>query len=88
LPAAVEPLRPFAQVPNFSSPSIDEDLRWMLARLRAAGLDQVIAVDLTREAIGVPVARVIVPGLEGATGLGAGGYVPGSRARRWLRSRA
>ncbi len=31
------------------------DLRWMLARLRAAGIEQVIAVDLTREAIGVPV---------------------------------
>ena len=28
------------------------------------GLDRVIVVDLTREEIGIPVVRVIVPGLE------------------------
>jgi ribosomal protein S12 methylthiotransferase accessory factor len=43
---------------------IREDIRWMLARLAAAGLSRVYAVDLTRPEIGVPVVRVIVPGLE------------------------
>jgi ribosomal protein S12 methylthiotransferase accessory factor len=61
------PARPraFAEVPSFESPSIESDLQWVLARLRAAGIEQAVAVDLTREAIGVPVVRVIVPGLEG-----------------------
>ena len=61
------PARPraFAEVPSFESPSIEGDLQWVLARLRAAGIEQALAVDLTREAIGVPVVRVIVPGLQG-----------------------
>jgi ribosomal protein S12 methylthiotransferase accessory factor len=78
----------FDQVPNFESLSIEDDLRWMLARLRAVGIDQVIAVDLTREAIGVPVARVIVPGLEGVMNDGGGDYRPGDRARRRLQGAA
>ncbi len=57
----------------------------MLARLRAVGIDQVIAVDLTRESIGVPVARVIVPGLEGIMDDDDGDYAPGPRARRFCR---
>ena len=81
---SAEPQRTFAHVPSFESPSIEGDLRWMLARLRAAGIDQVIAVDLTRESIGVPVARVIVPGLEGVMDDDEGDYAPGPRARRCL----
>jgi ribosomal protein S12 methylthiotransferase accessory factor len=56
----------------------------MLARLRASGVDQVIAVDLTRASIGMPVARVIVPGLEGVMDEDDGDYAPGPRARRCL----
>ena len=40
------------------------DIKHVMARLKAAGLDRVIVVDLTRGEIGVPVVRVIVPGLE------------------------
>ena len=82
--ASGEPTRAFAHVPSFESSSIEGDLRWMLARLRAAGIVQAVAVDLTREAIGVPVARVIVPGLEGAMSDEDGDYAPGLRARRCL----
>ena len=32
--------------------------------LEKQGMDRVIIVDLTREEIGIPVVRVIVPGLE------------------------
>ena len=85
---SAEPQRTFAHVPSFESPSIEGDLRWMLARLRAAGIDQVIAVDLTRESIGVPVARVIVPGLEGVMDDDEGDYAPGPRARRCLKGAA
>ncbi len=84
LVAAAQPERAYEQVPSFESPSIEGDLRWMLARLRAAGFDQVIAVNLAREAISVPVARVIVPGLEGVMDDADGDYAPGSRVRRRL----
>ena len=41
-----------------------DDIKHVLTRLTAAGLERVIVVDLTRAEIGVPVVRVIVPGLE------------------------
>jgi len=41
-----------------------DDIKHVMARLKAAGLKRVIVVDLTREEIGVPVVRVVVPGLE------------------------
>lgn len=82
-----ESQRAFEHVPHMQSSAIEDDLRWMLARLRAVGIDQVHIVDLTREGIGVPVARVIVPGLEGAMGDGDADYVPGLRARRCLQDR-
>jgi putative methanogenesis marker protein 1 len=46
------------------SDDILEDVRTMIARLSASGLDCVIAVDLRREDIGMPTVRMIVPGLE------------------------
>ena len=41
-----------------------EDISHLLTRLKAQGFERVIVVNLTREEIGVPVVRVIVPGLE------------------------
>jgi len=40
------------------------DIRNVIEALRKQGMDRVIVIDLTREEIGVPVVRVIVPGLE------------------------
>lgn len=51
----------------------------LVARLKAAGLNQVLVVDLTRPEIGIPAVRVIVPGLEGYM---FESYSPGARARR------
>ena len=82
LAAASKPRRTFAHVPSFESTSVQADLDWMLARLRSAGIDQVIGVDLTRDSIGMPVARVVVPGLEGPMDEADGDYSPGMRARR------
>jgi ribosomal protein S12 methylthiotransferase accessory factor len=76
------PRRAFAHVPSFDSQSSQADVDWMTARLRTAGIDQVVAVDLTRNAIGIAVARVIVPGLEGPMEESDGDYSPGARARR------
>ena len=42
-------------------------LAWLVARLRADGVGRMLAVDLTRPEIGVPVVKVIVPALAGST---------------------
>ena len=46
-----------------SGATADEDTRRLLDRLRQGGCDTVVRVDLTHEQIGLPVVRVIVPGL-------------------------
>jgi YcaO-like protein with predicted kinase domain len=74
------PPRSFSDVPNFDADDMTVDLRWELDRLRAIGVEQVIAVDLTRPDIGIPVVRVVIPGLEGDCTHPA--YIPGPRAMR------
>jgi ribosomal protein S12 methylthiotransferase accessory factor len=57
--------RDFTAVPVFDGDSFDADVAWELARLRSAGISEVVAVDLTHEDFRIPVVRVVVPGLEG-----------------------
>ena len=64
---AGEASRDFTAVPAFDGDSFDADVAWELAALRSAGISEVVAVDLTHEDFGIPVVRVIVPGLEGPT---------------------
>ena len=54
----------FSEIPSFESDDFLLDIKYMIKKLEQAGLDRVIVVDLTREEIGIPVVRVIVPGLE------------------------
>jgi ribosomal protein S12 methylthiotransferase accessory factor len=61
------PARAFTAAPAFESRSLDEDVSWELSGLRTAGISEVVVVDLTREEFGIPVVRVIIPGLEGPT---------------------
>jgi ribosomal protein S12 methylthiotransferase accessory factor len=75
----------FEQVPTFVSESFERDLRHLLARLEAVGIEEVVAVDLTQEGLDIPVARVVVPGLEPL--FEAPGYQPGPRARRIIEGR-
>jgi putative methanogenesis marker protein 1 len=56
--------RNFPDLSSFDSNDFLDDINLVTGRLKAAGLDRIIVVDLTRESIGVPVVRVIVPGLE------------------------
>jgi YcaO-like protein with predicted kinase domain len=70
---------PFAAVPNFVAEDLGEDLRWALGRLSAMGIDRVIAVDLTRQDLMVPVVRLVIPGLEWDPH--HPNYQPGPRAR-------
>ena len=54
----------FAEIQSFESDDFLLDIKYMLKKLNEAGLERVVVVDLTREEIGLPVVRVIVPGLE------------------------
>ncbi|WP_437571621.1 YcaO-like family protein [Sorangium sp. So ce542] len=73
------PRRRFAAGPTFHAGTFNADVAWELERLRAAGVKRAIAVELTRPELGIPVVRVVVPGLEPLSGDRS--YVPGARAR-------
>jgi len=49
---------------SFDSDDFLKDIQFIIGKLKNQGLDRVIVVDLSREEIGIPVVRVIVPGLE------------------------
>ena len=70
----------FADVAHVPAASVDADVAHELDRLRAAGIEQAILVDLTRPDVAVPVVRMVVPGLEGWTDKVAPA-VPGPRRR-------
>lgn len=77
--------RGYREAPDHAGDTLDDDVSWVIDRVRAAGIQQIVAVDLTRPELGIPVARVIVPGLEPHDEIP--GYVPGARARRRLSER-
>ncbi|HZD42596.1 MAG TPA: YcaO-related McrA-glycine thioamidation protein [Methanomicrobiales archaeon] len=56
--------RDYSDLLSFDSNDFLEDIHFLLRRLEDRGFSRAIVVDLTRETIGVPVIRVIVPGLE------------------------
>jgi ribosomal protein S12 methylthiotransferase accessory factor len=78
------PARSFRDVPTYESATCAEDLAWMLDRLRAVDIRQAVAVDLTDPDLGIPVVRVVIPGLESSDDHDR--YLPGARVRR-LRGR-
>ncbi len=69
----------FAACPTFSGRSIDDDLAFQLDRLHAVGIEEAVAVDLTKPEFGIPVARLVIPGLEGVDE--SPDYLLGARAR-------
>ncbi|MFD1626888.1 YcaO-like family protein [Azospirillum griseum] len=56
--------KPFTDCPTHTATTIDADLAHQLERLRMIGVDEVVAVDLTKPEFGIPVVRVVIPGLE------------------------
>lgn len=50
--------------PEFDTKDILEDIEVVLDHLLDRGFEQVIAVELTRPELGIPVVRMIVPGME------------------------
>jgi ribosomal protein S12 methylthiotransferase accessory factor len=73
---AAAPTRRFQDVPHWDAGTLEEDVEWELDCLRKAGVSRVIAVDLSKAEFGLPVVRVIIPGLEAIL---EAGYVPGRR---------
>ncbi|WP_437585368.1 YcaO-like family protein [Sorangium sp. So ce1000] len=82
---AERPVRRFSDAPMLAGDTFNADIDASLSRLRAVGVEQVIVVDLSRPEIGIPVVRVVIPGLEFIHD--APGYVPGQRARALLAAR-
>jgi len=70
----------YADMPDIEQDGVADDLAQTLLRLARVGAPRVLALDLTRADLGVPVVRAIVPGLEGLYQLD--GHVPGARGRR------
>jgi YcaO-like protein with predicted kinase domain len=78
-------MRPTKRIRSFKSAATSEfesaeaRVDWLLDRLRSIGLTQAVAVDLTQPEYGIPVVRMVVPGLEGFDHHPVQ-YAPGSRA--------
>jgi ribosomal protein S12 methylthiotransferase accessory factor len=72
----------FRTLTDNATQTFEDDIRWQLARLRSAAVEQVVVVDLSKEEIGIPVVRVVIPGLEGIHDVP--GYLAGPRARAFL----
>ncbi len=79
--------RSFLDVPNVAADDIGADVAGALDRLRAVGVDRVVMVDLTRPDVGIPVVRMVVPGMEGFADK-VSGLVPGARRRRVMQMAA
>ncbi len=61
---AVESSIPYGAISSVRTDDFLDDIHVILDHLRAIGIDRVIVADLTLPGIGIPVVRVIVPGLE------------------------
>jgi ribosomal protein S12 methylthiotransferase accessory factor len=69
MPGPAEPLRPgrrdFRDAPApLAMATFEEDAHQVVRRLVEAGYRRVVAVDHTRAGLGIPVAHVVVPGLQ------------------------
>lgn len=72
-------VRRFDDAPTQAATTFDDDVSWELRCLERASIEEVAIVDLTLPEIGIPVVRVVIPGLEGLHDAPA--FVPGSRVR-------
>jgi thioglycine synthase len=57
-------IKSFSEIRTHENKDILDDIQLILSVLKEAGIRKAITVDLTNPDIGVPVVRVIVPGLE------------------------
>ena len=76
--------RRFSDVPNGDADTLEGDVEWELTCLRRAGVRRVVAVDLTKPELGLPVVRIIIPGLEAML---ESGSVPSATAQSAIAGR-
>lgn len=57
----------FSDIPTYQHDWIDEDVAFLLERMRAWGFGEAVAFDLTRPGVDIPVVRVVVPRAEAWT---------------------
>lgn len=69
----------FKSIPDKQFMAFEEDVEWILAQLVNIGIEEVVCVDLSKPELGIPVVRVVIPGLEGPHD--EDDYIPGSRVR-------
>ena len=74
------PSRSFLETPHWSSDDIEQDISILTNQLSLAGIESLVVVDLTIDALGIPVVRVVIPGLECA--VETPGWCPGARAMK------
>lgn len=79
--------RSFSALHSGGGETFEDDLGEICAALAAVGLVEVLAVDLTKAGLDIPVVRVVVPGLETAFEAPDADYVPGARAMELLKRR-
>jgi YcaO-like protein with predicted kinase domain len=79
--------RNFSKGSSYDSGTFEQDVSWLLERLRATGMQRVIVVDLTKPELGLPVVRVVIPGLEMAI-INPEYYALGQRAQMLLQNRS
>jgi ribosomal protein S12 methylthiotransferase accessory factor len=79
-----EPLRcDYSDIPEApESSTVGDFLGWLLATLSREGLEEVLVLNLTNPTIGVPVVKVVVPGLEFSADKAH--FTPGPRMQRFL----
>lgn len=78
LDAGATPVR-FRDGPTFDGETFNDDVAWALRRLEAVGVRSAVLFDLSKPEFGVPVARIVIPGLEGPSSIQ--GYALGTRGR-------
>jgi ribosomal protein S12 methylthiotransferase accessory factor YcaO len=54
----------FDDIASYQHPSVNDDVEFIIDRMRQSGFEQAVVVDITRQDVGIPVVRVIVPKSE------------------------
>ena len=70
-------MRDFGRIATRDAACFEDDVDWLLERLQAVGIGQVVLVDLSKPEFRIPVVRVVIPGLEGSDN--SEDYIPGPR---------
>ena len=72
--------RSFKSCPNFDGKTFNDDVNWLINRLKLSEINEVIVLNLTLPEFNIPVVRVIIPKLEGLSSFP--GYFQGERANK------